>query len=421
MASSFEKVMEACLESKKANTPSKKITEKKTVKKTANRKAQLESVRKTNKTPRRLRESEDEEIDVDVDDVEIDEFADDTMDDVADDIMVVIDPEIDAQDIDTVADELQDIIDNTPEGETPTTDEYIGDDTYACPICGSTFFSDTEMHSGDECPVCGGTPEDFVAVGTVAPADEDVEGGEDEIPADVDFDEPTDDADLEIADTDEYVDDEELESMRRRMRRNAIKREATTNRNRRPAPRRPMSRTESNVRRPANRSAMRKPATRKPTGYQLDESTFNPFMTKFIRENYKNARSFAIKSATHFRNTHTLKIECLITMKNGKKKRATLKVENFNPNSRVMSAKDASRTFKCEGKVAPFRFSVRKIGNTIKCEGLRYNYVTKKANESVKHRVFGNYIKESAQRKPAPRKPMSRTESYGSRAKRRAR
>lgn len=419
MASSFEKVMEACLESKKANNTSKKITEqKKTVKRTAkttNRKAQLESVRKTNKTPKRLRESEDEEIDIDVDDAEVDEYADDTMGDVADDIMVVIDPEIDAQDIDTVADELQDIIDNTPEGEVPTTDEYIGDDTYACPICGSTFFSETEMHEGDECPVCGGSPEAFVAVGTVAPADEEVEGGEEEVDIDVDFDEE-DTGDLEIADAE---DDEEFESMRRRaMRRNAVKRESTPNRNRRANVARKPMRAESRM--PARKPANRRPATRKAT-YQLDESTFNPFMTKFIRENYKNARSFAIKSATHFKNTRTLKIECVITMKNGKRKNATLKVENFNPNSRVMSAKDASRTFKCEGKVAPFRFSVRKIGNTIKCEGLRYNFVTKKVNESAKHRVYGNYIKESAQRKPAPRRPMPKKDACGAKARKRAR
>ena len=395
MASSFEKVMEACLESKKAtNGTAKKITEKKAVKKTANRKAQLESVRKTATPKRKLREADefdDEEITVD----------DEVMDDVADDIMVVIDPEIDAQDIDTVADELQDIVDNTPDGEVPTTDEYIGDDTYACPICGSTFFSETEMSEGDECPVCGGTPDGFVAVGEIAPIDDAVEGEEDIEIDDIEIG-GEDGGDLEVVDVED--DEVEFESIRRPARRPATRRprvESSRMPARRPA-RRP---APARARVESNKKSARRPATRKPTGYQLDESTFNPFMTKFIRENYKNARSFAIKSATHFKNTNTLKIECVITMKNGNKKRATLKVEKFNPNARVMLAKDSSRTFKCEGKVAPFRFAVRKVGNTIKCEGLKYNYLTKKVNESAKYRVSGSYIKESAQRKPA-RRPM---------------
>lgn len=396
MASSFEKVMEACLESKKATkAPAKKVTEQK---KAPKRKAQLESVKKT-PAKRKLREADE------FDDAEEEVVDDEVMDDVADDIMVVIDPEIDASEIDTVADELQDIVDETPEGEVPTTDEYIGDDTYACPICGSTFFSETEMGEGDECPVCGGTPDGFVAVGEIAPIDDAVEGEDDvEIDdIDVDFGEE-DGGDLEVADAEE--DEVEFESRVRRPARRPRVESTKKPVARRPArrPAQSKARFESN-KKPVARKPMRKTATRKPTGYQLDESTFNPFMTKFIRENYKNARSFTIKSATHFKGTNTLKIECVVTMKNGSKKRATLKVERFNPNSKVMLAKDASRTFKCEGKVAPFRFAVRKVGNTIKCEGLRYNYTTKKVNESAKYRVSGSYVRESAQRKPMPKRP----------------
>ena len=413
MASSFEKVMEACLESKKATkAPAKKVTEQK---KAPKRKAQLESVKKTTAKKKSLREADEFE-----DEEEID-VGEETMDDVADDIMVVIDPEIDASEIDTVADELQDIVDNTPEGDVPTTDEYVGDDTYACPICGSTFFSDVEMKEGDECPVCGGTPDGFVLVGEVAPADGAEDEGETDVEVDefdVDFDE--DGGDLEVADAEE--DDVEFEesNIRRPARRPATRRPRVES-NRKPMRRvpnsRPMqsrSRFES-ARKPISRKPMQKAPTRKPTGYQLDESTFNPFMTKFIRENYKNARSFAIKSATHFKNTRTLKIECVVTMKNGSRKRATLKVENFNPNSKVMLAKDASRTFKCEGKVAPFRFAVRKVGNTIKCEGLKYNFTTKKVNESAKYRVSGSYVRESAQRRPTSKRPapQSKTSKKG--------
>lgn len=408
MASSFEKVMEACLESKKATkAPAKKVTEQK---KAPKRKAQLESVKKTGAKRKSLREADEFE---DEEEIAVDDEA---MDDIADDIMVVIDPEIDASEIDTVADELQSIVDNTPEGDVPTTDEYIGDDTYACPICGSTFFSETEMNEGDECPVCGGTPDGFVMVGEVAPADGMEDEGETDVEVDdIDIDFDDDGGDLEVADAEE--DDVEFESNIRRPARKPVSRRPRVESNRKPMRRTParrpaqsMSRVES-ARKPVSRKPMQNRPARKPTGYQLDESTFNPFMTKFIRENYKNARSFAIKSATHFKNTRTLKIECVVTMKNGSKKRATLKVENFNPNAKVMLAKDASRTFKCEGKVAPFRFAVRKVGNTIKCEGLRYNYTTKKVNESAKYRVSGNYVIESAKKRPMPKRPAPQKKS----------
>lgn len=364
MASNFEKVMQACLESKK--TPAKKaVNSKKTIKKTIN-----ESKRTAPR--RRLREEfEEDEVDVDVD---VDD--DGVMDDVVDDVVVVVDPELDAEDVDTIADELQDIVDDTPEGEVPFTDEYIGDYTYGCPICGSNFFSDTEMHAGDECPVCGETPDDFVLAGQVA---EDEAVVDDEDLGDEDFadEEGIDDVELDVETPDEDleadVDEEELENFRR-MKRNSRAR-------------------KENRRTPSRRSNV---PQRRNTGYSLDESTFNPFLTKFIRENYKNARSFVMKRATYNKATKDLRVECLIAMKNGKTKKATLKFEKFNPNNKILAAKDASRTFKCESRnIAPFKFKVSCRNKVIKCEGLKYNYVTKGLKENARLQVSGNLIKES--------------------------
>ena len=254
------------------------------------------------------------------------------------------------------------------------------------------------MEDGDDCPVCGETPEAFVLVGQVAEAEDEeeipAEDGEEEVVVDAESelvaDVPEDDLEADVVEDEEEVAAEEAyrrararaQRARTEMRRSNVRRTAT--------------------RRPASRKAeMRKPATRKSapkfTGYQLDESTFNPFMTKFIRENYKNARAYAMKSATYNKARKALKVECVITMKNGSKKRSVLTFEGFNPNNRALLAKDTTNTFKCEGRTAPFRFSVRKVGNVIKCEGLKYNYVTKSLKEG-RLQFTGNLVRES--RKP---------------------
>jgi len=422
---SFEKVMQACLESKKApakktvsanKAPAKKVTEKKVT-----RKAVREAEEDYFDTINDAGDPEAEYDVVDTVDVIDNEVDDDVVDDVADDIVVVVDPEIDATDIDTVASELQDIIDETPEGEIPTTDEYVDDLTYSCPICGSTFFTPEEMKDGDECPVCAETPEAFVLVGQVAEAGEDEEAPvEDEVDVDVTVDDGGEDLEADVAEDDLEADVEDSDEEDKAAE-EAYRRARARAQRARTEMRRPVSRT----RRPATRKAeMRKPANRRPatkrtapkfTGYQLDESTFNPFMTKFIRENYKNARAYAMKSATYNKARKALKVECVITMKNGSKKRSVLTFEGFNPNSRALLAKDTTNTFKCEGRTAPFRFAVRKVGNTIKCEGLKYNYVTKSLKEG-RLQFSGNLAREN--RKPSVNRSRAMEASRRARASR---
>lgn len=432
MATSFEKVMNACLEAKKpaTNTTAKRVVESKPVaKKKAMPKKSLTESNRARKSRRFYEEDDREELDVefdtindipaipDVDEIEFDEInevepVDDVMDDVVDDVVVVVDPEIDAEEIDSVATELQDIIDDTPDGEVPTTDEYVGNYTYGCPICGTTFFSETEMNDGDECPVCNNTPNGFVLVGQVVSTDEAEVA--DEVIDDV-VDDLGDIEDAEYTDepleVDTPVEDEEEEEVTaeesyRRARANRMRREAMRRNNvRRPATRSNRARVESRrptARRTPNmsvnsRARVEANRTRRPNsrGLMLDESTFNPYLSRFIRENYKNARSFTVRGAKLNRNSKTLRLECVITMRNGNKKRATIRLEGFVPGAKMVKGYDASRSFKCEGKTAPFTFKLNKVGNVIKCEGLRYNYTTKSLREGKKYQVTGNLIRES--------------------------
>ena len=348
MASIFEKTMAACLESKKAPA-SKRVTEKK---------SSMSKTLKKKITESTLREEDEMEVDVDTDPVD-DEL---TMGDVEDDIVVVVDPSIDEDEFTQAAADAQDIVDNTPDGDIPMTDEYIGDYTYTCPICGNTFFSDVEMGDGDECPVCGDFPNGYVLVGQI---DGTEEGMSDDMGDEEDLDLDTDDVD-DVDDTEEL--DIDLDS------------------------------AEECGPRCAGKSKNAE------YEYDLDESTFNPFLTKFVRENYRNAKSLRV-SKVALEGNSTLRIESILTFKSGKTKPVVLKIERFKPARRMtLAAKESSNTFKIESrssKVAPFVFEAVIVGKTIKCKGLKYNLITR-TNEGKKAQVYGKLV-ESVKRNKSKR------------------
>ena len=70
-----------------------------------------------------------------------------------------------------------------------------------------------------------------------------------------------------------------------------------------------------------------------------------------------------------------------------------------------MTAKD-NGVFKVESKRSPFVFKVRTVGNVIKCEGMKYDFVTrtKVENKTTKVRVHSAPLTE----KRAVRRPMTR-------------
>lgn len=325
--SKFEATMKACRKSKL--TEHKKAVAGKTNKKKAVKTESMKGRRISKKL-----EEYDPELDEDpeVEDSETPEAV------------IVTDPELDPED--DMIDDLQEIVDDTPEGEEPTTDEYIGDKVYTCPVCGQNFFSDTEMQEGDECPVCGEVPDAFILVGDVQNADDVSDEDEDDITDNEEELEPSDD----IIDDDL---DKKEESSKAKRRKNDI---------------------------------------------FFNESTFNPFFTKFIKENYKNAKSMSLVGAKI--NKGKLTLECVITFKSGKKSNTSLTVENFKLAPKMSINASLDNKFKTESQKTrtPFILECSMRNNVISMSKLDYSFVTKKEGKRVE--VFGKYaLKESVKRR----------------------
>lgn len=86
---------------------------------------------------------------------------------IVDDILVVTDPEITSDEYDEVIEKAQEIIEDTPEGEIPFNEDYIGEYAQTCPICGSTFIEKDILEPGATCPICLEQPEAFIMVGKI--------------------------------------------------------------------------------------------------------------------------------------------------------------------------------------------------------------------------------------------------------------
>lgn len=321
-------------------TKAKKLDNKFEATMKACRSARIDEVNSRVRKTKKLKEEEElpaTDIDVDID------ADDEDPEGTVDDIMVVTDPDLTVDEYEDTLDDLQSIVDDTPDGEVPFTDEYIGDQVYACPVCGNNFFSDTEMEEGDVCPVCGEEADGFVLVGEVqdtddvADEDEDIDTDDEELDVDVDID----------ADEDEFA--------------------------------------ESKVRKAKARFA--------PSQYTLSEKTLNPFLTKFIKENYRNAVSMTAKRA--ILSGRNLKIECAIKFKSGKIKKSVITVENFKPSKKMKMFGKADEVFKVESKKsAPFMFEATMVGKDLRFTGMKYSFITKK--EGKRLQVSGKYaLKES--------------------------
>lgn len=126
------------------------------------------------------------------------------------DIVTVIDPDLSTKEFKEKQQEVNDIINNTPEGENVVDTEYVGMKIYTCPLCLSNFYSEVEMDDEAQCPVCFETPDKFVYLGTVEQAandsdEEAVEKAEQEL----DNSQPDEETDGEDKDEYELVDDTE--------------------------------------------------------------------------------------------------------------------------------------------------------------------------------------------------------------------
>ena len=86
---------------------------------------------------------------------------------VVDDVLVITDPEITKDEYEEVIERAQEIVEDTPEGDIPFDDEYLGQYLQTCPICGSSFVEDHLLEPGATCPICLEQPEAFVVVGKI--------------------------------------------------------------------------------------------------------------------------------------------------------------------------------------------------------------------------------------------------------------
>lgn len=156
-------------------------------------------------------------------------------------------------------------------------------------------------------------------------------------------------------------------------------------------------RAKRGVKEEAISEIMKKSEVKQAKDLQLEEKSFNKFLTKFVTENYKNTKSMMVKEARL--NKDALNLKCEVKFKSGNTKMVEMKLEGIirvgKPS--VLRAKD-NGFFKVESKSAPFKFGVVLKEGTLHCNSLTYKFETR-INESKKAEVKGRLvIKESVKK-----------------------
>ena len=269
-----------------------------------------------------------------------------------DDAVVVVDPDISMDDLVDNLENLQDILDATVGNEVATSDEYVDDHIYACPVCGNNFFSEEPMEDGEACPVCGDTPDGYVLVGTV----EDPEEAAEEIEAQTDAEEAEDAID-DVADAvdaareeiDDLQDDEEDEIEDLEVEESK----------------------EAPIKKRLTRATR---ATREtPKDLTLDESKLNALMTDYASKTYKGVKCMEVKKVTLIGSN--LVCECAITTTSGRKHRATIKFEGFTTSKSINKTKGK---LECKAIATtskyPFLLESKIVKGQIIPVTFRYNY-----------------------------------------------
>lgn len=156
-------------------------------------------------------------------------------------------------------------------------------------------------------------------------------------------------------------------------------------------------RAKRGVKEEAISEIMKKSEVKQAKDLQLEEKSFNKFLTKFVTENYKNTESMVVKEARL--NKDALNLKCEVKFKSGNTKMVDMKLEGIIRAGKpsVLRAKD-NGFFKVESKSAPFKFGVVLKEGTLHCNSLSYKFETR-INESKKAEVKGRLvIKESVKK-----------------------
>lgn len=139
------------------------------------------------------------------------------VDGIVSDVLVITDPEITTEEYDELIERAQELVDETPEGDIPFMDDYLGNYLQICPICGATFAEDHLLEPGASCPVCLEQPESFVMVGKIETEDDVAidNGLEDEIDEEFEkeftFNRPEEDVEEDVEETPDAIVGEESE------------------------------------------------------------------------------------------------------------------------------------------------------------------------------------------------------------------
>ena len=105
----------------------------------------------------------------------------------------------------------------------------------------------------------------------------------------------------------------------------------------------------------------------------IDDETFTEAFTKFIKENYKNAKEFKLENV--FKSGNNYRFECKLTFNSGKKVKVNLMSETKIKEGKSLIRFYENKTFKHLDENKSIMTATVKLENkTLSCEALRYNY-----------------------------------------------
>ena len=105
----------------------------------------------------------------------------------------------------------------------------------------------------------------------------------------------------------------------------------------------------------------------------VDDETFTEAFTKFIKENYKNAKEFKLENV--FKSGNNYRFECKLTFNSGKEVKVDLMSEATIKEGKSLIRFYENKTFKhLDENKSIMTVTVKLENKTLSCEGLRYNY-----------------------------------------------
>lgn len=105
----------------------------------------------------------------------------------------------------------------------------------------------------------------------------------------------------------------------------------------------------------------------------IDDETFTESLTKFVKENYKNAKEFKLENVIKSGNKY--KFECKLTFNSGKEVKVDLMSEAVIKEGKSLIRFYENKTFKhLDENKSIMTAAVNLKNKTLSCEGLRYNY-----------------------------------------------